>query len=108
MFETLITALGETGLPIAKYAWDVRPDHDNLLISYSSVASTIKADDKTIEQAPRGYIDLFSVTDNRDYAMQIQQILDGLEGVAWRLNVVDYEDSTRLMHWQWEFSCIAW
>lgn len=108
MFEDLINALEALNLPITQYAWDVRPDHDNILVSYSSVTSAVYGDDRMIEQAPHGYIDLFSVTDNRNYAMQIQQILNGLEGVAWRMNVVDYEESTRLMHWQWEFSCVAW
>lgn len=61
-----------------------------------------------IEQAPHGYIDYFSVTDARNVAMQIQSILDGVDEIAWRLNVVDYEESTRLMHWQWEFSAVTW
>lgn len=108
LIEDLITALRAVGIPITKYAWDIRPDTDNIIVSHSSVTSSVYGDDRMIEQAPHGYIDLFSVTDKKDYAMQIQQILNGLEGIAWRLNVVDYEESTRLMHWQWEFSCVEW
>lgn len=108
MFDELIESLKTIGIPVTAYAWDVRPDCDNIIVSHSAIDSSLHGDDRMIEQAPQGYIDLFSPTASREHMQAVQDILNNTEGLAWYLNVVDYEPDTRLMHWQWAFSTIAW
>ena len=108
MFEQLVAALTALQLPVTQYAWDVRPDTDNIVISLSNIDSTLQGDDQTVEQAPQGYIDYFSPSNTLDNMHAIQNVLNTFEGLAWYLNSVDYEENTRLMHWQWAFSLVSW
>lgn len=38
----------------------------------------------------------------------IQAALNGLSGCAWYLNSIQYEEDTRLLHWEWVFTLESW
>lgn len=108
MYNELIKALRELHIPLAEYAWDVRPDTDYLVIGIDSEASSLQADDYKVNQAPQGTVDLFSKSNDREMMQSVQNVLNTFEGCAWYLNSVQYEDDTRLLHWEWVFSLEMW
>lgn len=103
MYNDLITALQNTGLPLAEYAWDTNPDENFLVISIDGQGGTMAANDQITEQAIEGSLDLFCYDNDRTNISTIQGIFNSLGGCAWRLNSVQYEDDTRLIHWEWVF-----
>lgn len=108
MYADLIEALRQTGLPIAEFAWDVRPDTDYLVIDIDSEANSLEADGQKVNQAPQGTVDLFSKSNDRAVMMSVQNVLNAFDGCAWYLNSVQYEEDTRLLHWEWVFSLEMW
>lgn len=61
------------------------------------------ADNHKINQQIQGSIDLYTKTEYDPLIDEIQEALDAAENVGWRLSMVDYEDETALIHYQWEF-----
>lgn len=108
MYDALIAALRALEIPLAEYAWDVRPDADYLVIAIDGEANSLQADGEKVNQAPEGTIDLFSMTNDREKMQSVQTVLNALDGCAWYLNSVQYEDDTRLIHWEWVFSLETW
>lgn len=107
MYNELIEALRQV-LPIAEYAWDVRPDTDYLVIAIDGEANSLQADGKKVNQAPQGTVDLFTFSNDREVMQSVQDVLNAFDGCAWYLNSVQYEDDTRLLHWEWVFSLEMW
>lgn len=60
------------------------------------------ADNRKSEQQIHGTIDYFTQTEFDAITDSIQNALDEAE-VGFRLNSVDYEDDTKLIHYEWEF-----
>lgn len=108
MYDELLTALRALDIPLAEYAWDTRPDADYMVIAIDSEANSLQADGVKVNQAPQGTIDLFSTTNDREKMQSVQAVLNALDGCAWYLNSVQYEDDTRLLHWEWVFSLETW
>ena len=108
MYEALLAALRALDIPLAEYAWDQRPDTNYLVIGIDDEAASLQADGKKVNQAPQGTIDLFSYDNDREQMQQVQTVLNDLDGCAWYLNSVQYEDDTRLLHWEWVFGLETW
>lgn len=108
MYNELITALRQLRIPLAEYAWDVRPDTDYLVIGIDTEANSLQADSHKVNQAPQGTVDLFTKSNDRDLMQRVQNVLNTFDGCAWYLNSVQYEDDTRLLHWEWVFSLEMW
>lgn len=108
MYADLIEALRQTGLPIAEFAWDVRPDTDYLVIDIDSEANSLEADGQKVNQAPQGTVDLYTKSNDRAVMLSVQNVLNAFDGCAWYLNSVQYEEDTRLLHWEWVFSLEMW
>jgi hypothetical protein len=108
LYETLIANLKALKIPLAEYAWDVRPDTDYLVIAIDTEAASLQADGAKVNQSPQGTVDLFTSTNDRTVMQSVQGVLDALDGCAWYLNSVQYEDDTRLLHWEWVFSLETW
>lgn len=108
MYTDLIEALRQLGIPLAEHAWDVRPDTDYLVIAIDDEANSLHSDNHKECQAPQGTVDLFTVTNDRSTMLQVQNVLNTFDGCAWHLNSVQYEDDTRLLHWEWVFSLEMW
>lgn len=81
-----------------------RPKMDAPFIVWSEDAesSALSADDKKGEQAVSGWIDYYTLTEYDPVIDAIQEVLNGLP-IGWRLNSVDYEDETNLIHYSWAF-----
>ena len=108
MYSELVYALKATGIPFAEFAWDSRPDSDYGVIAPDGEASSLQADQHKENQAPQGTVDLFTYSNDRALMETVQTVLNTFDGCAWYLNSVQYEDSTRLIHWEWVFSLETW
>jgi len=66
-------------------------------------ANSLDADDRKQEQVLTGYVDFYTRTEFDTIADKIQTALFGLQSIpfVWRLEAVDYEDDTNLIHYQW-------
>lgn len=60
------------------------------------------ADDRMMEQAITGTTDYFT-RDEFDPAIDRIQDANQSLGIAWRLNSVQYEDDTELIHYEWSW-----
>lgn len=58
------------------------------------------------EQAIRGTVDYYTQTEFDTNADTIQATLDGL-GAAWWLESVQYEENTKIIHYEWSFVVTA-
>lgn len=58
------------------------------------------------EQAIRGTVDYYTQTEFDATADTIQATLDGL-GAAWSLESVQYEEDTKIIHYEWSFVVTA-
>lgn len=58
------------------------------------------ADDKKAEQAITGTVDYYTLQEYDPNVDKIQQALN-TPGIRWRLNSVQYEDETNLIHYEW-------
>ena len=65
--------------------------------------NSLDADNKKQIQGIHGTIDLFTKTEFDRLADEIQEGLNNLENVSWRLESVQYEDETMFIHYEWEF-----
>ena len=64
--------------------------------------NTAWADDRMMEQAITGTTDYFT-RDEFDLAIDRIQDANQSLGIAWRLNSVQYEDDTELIHYEWSW-----
>ena len=108
MYEKLVEALRQLNIPVAEYAWDVRPDTDYLVIAIDGEANSLEANNQKVNQSPQGTVDLFTYRNDREIMLSVQNALDTFDGCGWYLNFVQYEDDTRLLHWEWVFSLETW
>ena len=66
------------------------------------------ADNAKKEQVISGYVDYYTKTEYDPITDTIQQILNTIfeAGVfGWRLESVQYEDETNMIHYEWRWSC---
>lgn len=63
---------------------------------------SFNSDNQKSEQRIIGYIDLFTKTEFDPLCDAVQTTLADL-GVTWRLNSVQYEDETNVIHYEWEW-----
>lgn len=101
MFEQLLALLQATGIPFAAYGWDNAPNGMYGVISLDSGAGTLAGDQKIIAQAVEGTVDLYLRDIGTEYPQTVQGVLNDMDGCAWYLNSVQYENETRLIHWEW-------
>lgn len=66
-------------------------------------AESLNADNLKQKQGIHGTIDYFTKAEFDDVVDEIQEGLNGLENVSWRLNSVQYEEETTFIHHEWEF-----
>lgn len=65
-----------------------------------SESTDFSADNRKTEQTIHGTTDLFTKT---EYDPIVDAIQEALEPFGWRLNSVQYEDDTKLIHYEWEW-----
>ena len=64
---------------------------------------SLEGNNKKLEQGIHGTIDYFTKTEFDTVVDSIRTGLEGLEGVSWRINSVQYEEDTTFIHYEWEF-----
>lgn len=67
-----------------------------------SEAGAAESDNRKAYQQVHGTIDCYTKIEYDPLLDEIQNALNSA-GVGWRLNMVDYEDETALIHYEWEF-----
>jgi len=63
-------------------------------------ATALWAENKMQNQVIEGTIDYFTKSENDPAPEQIQNALNN-SGISWRLNSIQYEDNTKLIHYEW-------
>lgn len=67
-----------------------------------SEADSANGDNRKTEQQIHGTVDYYTQTEFDPVVDGIQDVLN-TAGIGFRLNSVQYEDETKLIHWEWEF-----
>lgn len=102
MLERLETALKETGLPFAHFGWSKAPDGDYGVFAEDG-SNDLSAGNSHAETTVEGTVDYFTRDDSGAPQRAIQDALEGVEGLAWYLNSVQFEDDTGYIHYEWVF-----
>lgn len=105
MFEIMLRLLQATHIPFAAYAWNRAPDPPYGVISLEGQEDSDAGDDRITHQAIRGSIDLFVADKLAPEPKTVQDAINGV--VPWRLNSVQFEDDTGLIHWEWIFEQVG-
>ena len=103
---SLKTALENTGLPFAHYAWSkdapaAKADHG---VWAEDGDNTLYANGKHAERAIQGAVDYFTRSDDGAAKRLIEAALDSID-IAWYLNSIQYEEDTGYLHYEWVFEC---
>lgn len=67
----------------------------------------LAAGNHVAEQALTGTTDYFTKDEFDPAIDDIQEAQNGLEGFAWSLNSVQYEEETELIHYEWTWSFLG-
>lgn len=102
MLEQLKTALDATALPFAFAAWSKAPKGDYGVYTPDG-ANDLEADDRHAEKAITGTVDYFTRSDGGTVKATVEAALETVEGLAWKLNSVQYERDTGYLHLEWAF-----
>ena len=68
-----------------------------------SEEGSIELNNKKAEQQIHGTTDYFTKTEYDPVADRIQAYFESLEEFGWRLQMVDFEDDTHTIHFEWEW-----
>lgn len=101
MLDELKEALEATGIPFAHYAWSTRPSGDYGVWGEDS-STTLWAGNKMCERSTQGTVDLFA-DDDGGFAKELVESALANVGCSWYLNSTQYEEDTRLLHYEWVF-----
>lgn len=66
-------------------------------------ANSLNGNNRKLEQGIHGTIDYFTKTEFDEVVDNIQDGLNDLENVSWRINSIQFEDETLFIHHEWEF-----
>lgn len=99
--QNLVTALTQTGLKFAHYAWSKAPEGDFGTYAEDS-GKDMSADNIHGERGTVGYINYFTRDDSGTPRTTIEAALNSIN-IPWNLNSVQYENDTGFIHYEWEF-----
>lgn len=107
MLDKLFAALCATGIPFKTYGWAVAPATDYGVFSPEGEADALWADGEQLAQATEGTIDLFCRSASRAAMEKVQAALRAMDGIAWRLLSTQFEEETKLVHYEWVFQVVT-
>ena len=102
MLEKLGAALAATQLPFAFASWSKAPAGDYGVYTPDG-ANDLEADDRHAEKVITGTVDYFVRGKGAAEMALIETALDSVEGIAWQLNSVQYENDSGYLHLEWAF-----
>ena len=105
-FADLVRALDGTGIPFVAFAWAAPPQGDAWGVVAIDGGISLAGDDPHAEDALEGTIDLFTRQLAADDMQAVACCLKGLD-ICYRLNSVQYEQDTRLIHYEWVWQSAA-
>lgn len=89
------------GLPVYHYWRAVKSTP--FCVWYEDTHDTFDADNKHAEHGWVGYVDFFTKTEFDSFIDSIEEALTNTEGLTWRLNDVQFEEETFLIHYSWQW-----
>lgn len=102
MYDELLTRLRATGVAFAEMGWRPAPATGCYgVISQEPGGDAVYGDNGTEDRARAYSIDLFARSKGKTEAALIESELDGMDGCAWYLTSVQYEEDTGITHWEW-------
>jgi len=107
-FSELLEALNATGIPFTAFAWATPPGDvsDAWGVIAIDGGQSLAGDNTHAEEVLEGTIDLFTRRLAADDMQAVAGCLKGLD-VCYRLNSVQYEQDTRLIHYEWVWQSAA-
>lgn len=100
--DDFVNALKATEIPVAHFGWETtRLPMGDYIVYGEDGANDFVADERHGERATEGTVDLFTRNYAANAAGPVEQALEGLAGVAWRLNSIQFEEDTRYVHYEW-------
>lgn len=84
------------------YRRPMRPTKNYIVWMEDSEAESFDSGNWKTEQQIHGTIDYYTLTEFDAAVDQIQEALNAA-GIGFRINSVQYEDTTNLIHYEWEF-----
>ena len=103
-YQQVYNTLSELKIPIAKVAWDSAPEKSDYMVTrIVGQERSLWADNAMAEQDLYCTLDLFTYrNEGEETAFRVQHVLNSC-GIHWELQSVQWEDDTRLNHWEWAF-----
>lgn len=101
MWDELVKRLKSSGIPFAFMAWDSKP-RDDFGVYSQDFGTELYADDTVVETSLSCSVDLFLRKPNQKKVDLVQTILSEVVG-TWDLSSIQYEQDTRLIHYEWTF-----
>lgn len=112
MWEDLISALKETNLPFAHFAWTLTPAaaagtnlHDYGVYAEDDELA-LYGNNKRAETVIEGTIDYFTRDDSGTPKRIIEAALDKYN-VPFRMESIQYENDTGFIHYEWVFQVVG-
>ena len=99
----LLTVRNASGNPVPVYHYlrPVNVQKDYIVWAEDSEDESFEANNAKQEQQIHCTVDYFTQTEFDPAVDSIQEALNG-DGIGFRLNSVQYEDDTKLIHYEWE------
>lgn len=92
-------------LPVYHY-WRPKLEPPFCIWQEDGEGNSLNTNNHKTTQVITGAIDYYTLNEYDDNVEKIQEALNNLEHCGWRLNGVDYEDETNLIHYTWSFQII--
>lgn len=99
--RNLRDALLTVGVPVGHFDAPVK-EAPYLVWAEDGQGDSVKADGETTEQAVEGTVDYFTPVEFDPNVPRTQEAMDA-SGAAWRLNSIQREEETGLIHYEWVF-----
>lgn len=64
---------------------------------------SFETNNRKVNQQIHGTVDYFTKTEFDENVDEIQDYLNSMDDFGWRLNLVQYEDDTNIIHYEWEW-----
>lgn len=103
--ETIGAALAEI-TPHCYHYWRSAPKGVKKYIVWAEDGeqNSFNADNHKVRQGLTGTVDFFTLEEYDAIIDEIQDTLEGIEGLSWNLNSVQYEEDTKFIHYEWMFA----
>ena len=98
-FQKLREALASIGIPVFHFRAQ-KQKAPYIVWGEDGAGQSLHADGALEEQVVQGTVDLFTRTENDPLVSRVQSALTAA-GIPWRLNSIQYEDDTNLIHYEW-------